>query len=99
MSVPNNRRLVALQLCATNDRNGNPRRCLLVVEAGPMPHKVAAVDEGYEGESGSLKLAGFDGVGILAHRLEVPVRQYRAALRDLPNTREDAERRYEELGL
>ena len=41
--------LTAIHLCAKNDRNGNPRRCYVVLnEHG----RVGVVDEGYKGISG-----------------------------------------------
>lgn len=36
-----------LHLCASNDDNGNPRRCFVVLSADGFNHVVGVYDEGY----------------------------------------------------
>jgi hypothetical protein len=79
--------MIALKLNAGNDPSGNPRRLLLVVD--DQACRVAAVDEGYLGERGALEAAGFGDVPILYSGFAIKVAEYRALLRDKPNTREE----------
>lgn len=85
--------LIAIHIAAKSDPSGNPRRALILIDGNGR--KVAAVDEGYAGEYGALRDAGFADVAdadrIVAHRFDVSVRQYRAALRDYPNTAAELE--------
>jgi hypothetical protein len=48
--LPKHAPVTVLHLCADNDRNGNPRRCFAVLEAGTGRH-VETIDEDYIGES------------------------------------------------
>jgi hypothetical protein len=73
--------LSAFHVCATNDTNGGPRRCFVVVDAG-SGSIVDVVDEGYEGEAGSLKPYAYPyGVIVLSHRVNVSPSEYKRWLK------------------
>lgn len=69
-----------LHFCASNDRNGNPQRCYVLVDADG--NKLAAWDEGYEGHHAVPDVwrdAAYD-----AERINCSMTWYRKMLRTLP---------------
>ena len=69
-----------LHYCASNDYNGNPRRCYVLVDN--EGNKLAAWDEGYEGYNAvpnELRDAAYN-----ADRIKCSVTFYRKMLRTLP---------------
>lgn len=77
-------RMFAIHLCASNDLNGNARRCFLVFDR-EVP--VACVDEGCAGR-GALKRAGFEDCPVQAS-FQVPPAEYRSCLKFYPNRKVD----------
>jgi hypothetical protein len=72
-----------IRLKATNDPNGNPRRCYVLFNPDGRP--MAAWDEGYYGSDavpGELRQQAYD-----APIIHVPVREYLNWLAQLPSPR------------
>lgn len=69
--------VLAVHLNAGNDRNGNPRRLFLVVDAGA--NVLAAVDEGFEG-SAALERAGYKNLPT-TDQISTTPSEYRELLR------------------
>ena len=69
-----------IRLCATNDRNGNPRRVYVMISDGAA---IAAWDEGYSGSDavpGIWRQNAYN-----APSFAVTPAEYRECLRDLPS--------------
>jgi len=73
--------MIALHLDAGHDRNGNPRRCFLVL--GPDGSTVAVVDEGYRGRGALRAWAAEHGVDVPtdAGMIATTPGEYRALLK------------------
>jgi len=67
--------MLAVHLNAGNDANGNPRRVLVVLDE--QANVLDVVEEGYEGVSGALKNAGYEGIPV-SPRLETTPAEYKA---------------------
>ena len=76
----------AIHLRATNDANGNPRRCFVIFDGDGS--RIGAVDEGYNGaqaiERSGLLPKGAE-VNLLC-QISVPVSEYRDSLRLASNS-------------
>jgi hypothetical protein len=73
--------MIAIKLSTTNDANGNPRRCYVVLHDGVRfgvptgyPGIEAVIDEGYEGIR-ALRDA-YPSIVDTAAEFDVPVREY-----------------------
>lgn len=86
--------LIALYLCATNDRNGNPRRGWAILRPdGRWTTFLAYVDEGYSGrgalkeyaERCHLELGSSSGI-VEGPRINVSAGEWNAWRREAPDT-------------
>lgn len=79
---------IALHLDAGHDRNGNPKRLVMVLdEKGDIVH---VEDEGYIGIQGVLRKAGFADAAP-GPRIEIPAKEYKAILDEWDEAGEDEE--------
>jgi len=69
-----------IHCCATNDHNGNPRRCYVLVNNHGT--KCAVWDEGYEGHHAVHP--DFREAAAIADRVKVTPREYRKLLKEYP---------------
>ena len=67
--------MLAVHLNAGNDANGNPRRIFVILD--DQARVLDAVEEGYEGVSGALKNAGYEGIAV-SPRFDTTPAEYKA---------------------
>lgn len=68
--------IIYLHLCASNDRNGNPRRCFVVIDK--YGSVIDVIDEGYSGKAAVTRKWPSVKEGP---RINVPPKEYRSYLK------------------